>query len=38
MHEKLNLSVDDSFQMIFSKNLEARAIIRKFTIVGLFDS
>ena len=38
LSEKLNLSIDDSFQMIFSRNLDTRAIIRKFTIVGLFNS
>ena len=38
LSEKLNLSIDDSFQMIFSRNLDTKAIIRKFTIVGLFNS
>ena len=38
LSKKLNLYIDDSFQMIFSRNLESKAIIRKFNIVGLFDS
>lgn len=38
LSKKLNLNIDDSFQMIFSRNLESKATIRKFNIVGLFDS
>ena len=38
LSKKINLYIDDSFQMIFSRNLESKAIIRKFNIVGLFDS
>ena len=35
---KLDLKINDSFQMIFSRNLESKVIIRKFNIVGLYDS
>ena len=38
LSKKLNLNIEDSFQMIFSRNLESKATIRKFNIVGLFDS
>lgn len=38
LSKKLNLNIDDSFQMIFSRNLESKATIRNFNIVGLFDS
>jgi lipoprotein-releasing system permease protein len=38
LSKKLNLNIEDSFQMIFSRNLESKVTIRKFNIVGLFDS
>ena len=38
LSNKLDLKINDSFQMIFSKNLESKVIIRKFNIVGLYDS
>ena len=38
LSKKLNLNIEDSFQMIFSRNLESKATIRNFNIVGLFDS
>jgi len=36
--KKLDLKINDSFQMIFSRNLDSKTTIRKFNIVGLFDS
>ena len=38
LSNKLDLKINDSFQMIFSRNLESKVIIRKFNIVGLYDS
>ena len=38
LSNKLDLKINDSFQMIFSRNLESKVIIRKFNIVGLFNS
>ena len=38
LSNKLDLKINDSFQMIFSRNLESKVIIRKFYIVGLYDS
>ena len=35
---KLKLNIGDSFQMLFSKDMNSRAAIRKFNIVGLFRS
>ena len=38
LSNKLDLKINDSFQMVFSRNLESKVIIRKFNIVGLYDS
>ena len=38
LSNKLGLKINDSFQMIFSRNLESNVTLRKFNIVGLYDS
>ena len=38
LSNKLDLKINDSFQMVFSRNLESKVIIRKFNIVGIYDS
>ena len=38
LSNKLGLKINDSFQMIFFRNLESNVTLRKFNIVGLYDS